>query len=105
MVALQWALRYRPQTFGDFAGQRPSVAVLYRMGQRGTLPHALLLHGERGCGKTSMARVLAKALNCHAAPGKAGEWPCDACPSCLAVAAGTSPDVTEIDAASNGNIE
>jgi DNA polymerase-3 subunit gamma/tau len=105
MVALQWALRYRPQTFGDFAGQRPSVAVLYRMAQRGTLPHALLLHGERGCGKTSMARVLAKALNCRAAPGKAGEWPCDACPSCLAVAAGTSPDVTEIDAASNGNIE
>jgi DNA polymerase-3 subunit gamma/tau len=102
---LQWALKYRPQTFGDFAGQRPSVAVLYRMAQRGTLPHALLLHGERGCGKTSMARVLAKALNCHVTPGKAGEWPCDACPSCLAVAAGTSPDVTEIDAASNGTVE
>jgi DNA polymerase-3 subunit gamma/tau len=101
---LQWALKYRPQTFGDFSGQRPSVAVLYRMAQRGTVPNALLLHGERGCGKTSMARVLAKALNCHAKPGKAAEWPCDACPSCLAIAAGTSPDVTEIDAASNGNV-
>jgi DNA polymerase-3 subunit gamma/tau len=102
---LQWALKYRPQDFADFSGQRPSVAVLYRMAQRGTVPNALLLHGERGCGKTSMARVLAKALNCHAKPGKAAEWPCNACPSCLAVTAGTSPDVTEIDAASNGNVD
>jgi len=101
---LRWALKYRPGTFGAFAGQRPSVAVLFRMALNGTIPNALLLHGERGCGKTSMARVVAKALNCHAKPGKASEWPCDACPSCLAVAAGTSPDVTEIDAASHGNV-
>jgi DNA polymerase-3 subunit gamma/tau len=102
---LQWALKYRPQDFGDFSGQRPSVAVLYRMCQRGTVPNALLFHGERGCGKTSMARVTAKALNCRAKPGKADEWPCNACPSCLAITAGTSPDVTEIDAASHGNVD
>lgn len=102
---LQWALKYRPRNFGSFSGQRPSVAVLYRMAQRGTVPNALLFHGERGCGKTSMARVMAMALNCRAKPGKASEWPCNACPSCLAIAAGTSPDVTEIDAASNGTID
>ena len=105
MTALQWALKYRPARFADFAGQRASVAVLYRMALRGTVPNALLLHGERGCGKTSMARVLAKALNCQASPGKASAWPCGECASCLAITGGTSPDVIEIDAASNGSVE
>jgi len=101
----QWALKYRPGRFADFSGQRASVAVLFRMAVRGQVPSALLFWGAPGSGKTSMARVLAKALNCHAGPGKAAEWPCGKCPSCEAVAAGASTDVTEIDAASNGSVE
>jgi DNA polymerase III subunit gamma/tau len=102
---LELARRYRPQRFGDVCGQKPSVAVLYRMAYRGSVPGALLLYGERGCGKTTLARILAAALNCHAEPGPASEWPCGKCPSCEAVADGTSPDVMEVDAASNGSVE
>lgn len=102
---LQLARKYRPGRFADVAGQRPSVAVLYRMARRGTVPGALLLYGERGCGKTSTARILAKALNCLSEPGTASEWPCGTCASCEAVAEGISPDVTEVDAASNGTVD
>jgi DNA polymerase-3 subunit gamma/tau len=104
-MALQWALKYRPETFADFSGQRPSVATLFRMAARGTLPDVMLFYGERGCGKTSMARVVAKALNCEAEAGKASETPCGKCPSCEAIARGISPDVIEIDAASNGSVD
>jgi DNA polymerase-3 subunit gamma/tau len=99
------ALKYRPRTFGDVVGQRPSVAVLFRMCRRGTVPGCLLLHGKHGSGKTTMARIVAKALNCAAPPGPAGSWPCGQCASCRAIDADASPDVTEIDAASNGNVE
>jgi DNA polymerase III subunit gamma/tau len=99
------ALKYRPATFGDVAGQRPSLAILYRMAKRGTLPQCLLFFGEHGCGKTSLARIVAAALNCEAGPGAASTWPCGACPSCTAVASGTSPDVEEVDAASNGTVD
>lgn len=99
------AAKYRPATFGDVAGQKPSVALLYLMARRGTVPPGVLLYGERGSGKTSMGRILARALNCEAEPGPAKSWPCGACPSCRAVAGGTSPDVEEVDAASNGSVE
>lgn len=99
------ALRYRPHRFGDVAGQTPVVAVLYRMAATGRVPVALLFEGVRGSGKTSMARILASAMNCETERGPAHEWPCTTCPSCKSVAAGNSLDVMEIDAASNGTVE
>jgi DNA polymerase-3 subunit gamma/tau len=97
-------LRYRPARFGDVAGQKPAVALLYLMCKRGTVPGGLLFYGKHGSGKTTMARIVAKALNCEAGPGKAAEWPCGTCASCAAVGNDTSPDVEEIDAAGNGTV-
>jgi DNA polymerase-3 subunit gamma/tau len=99
------ATKYRPATFGDVVGQKPPVALLYLMAKRGTVPPGILLYGEHGSGKTSMGRIIGRALNCEAEPGPARLWPCGRCPSCVAVADGTSPDVEEIDAASNGGVE
>lgn len=98
------ALRYRPRRFGDVAGQKPTVALLYLMCKRATVPGGLLLYGERGCGKTTMARIVGKALNCEAEPGPAGSWPCGQCAVCTAVDNDSYPDVEEIDAASNGGV-
>jgi DNA polymerase III subunit gamma/tau len=102
---LELARRYRPRRWADFTGQRPSVVTLYRMARFGTVPPAVLLYGESGCGKTSMARVLAMTLNCAGTDKSARAWPCLECASCRAVLAGTSFDVEEIDAASNGGVE
>ncbi len=99
------ALQYRPRRFGELAGQMPSAAVLYKMAYKGTVPSALLFTGVRGTGKTSAARILGAALNCAEPPGPVAEWPCGRCPSCKAVIDGTSLDVTEIDAASNGTVD
>jgi DNA polymerase III subunit gamma/tau len=99
------ATKYRPATFGDVAGQKPPVALLYLMARKRTVPPGLLLYGEHGSGKTTMGRIVGRALNCEAEPGPARSWPCGRCPSCLAVASGASPDVEEIDAASNGTVE
>lgn len=96
--------KYRPQTFADVAGQKPVRAVLYGMCKRGTYPPGMLFSGERGCGKTTMARIVAKALNCEAGPGKAAEWPCNRCASCASVDADSSMAVEELDAASNGTV-
>jgi DNA polymerase III subunit gamma/tau len=104
-VRTQLALKYRPAVFADVAGQRPSVALLYLMCKKGVVPGGMLFSGERGCGKTTMARIVAKALNCEAGPGKAAEWPCGKCPSCRAVDNGTHLDVEELDAASNGSVD
>lgn len=98
------ARKYRPARFGDVVGQRASVALLYLMAKKGTVPPALLLEGERGTGKTSLARISAAALNCEMDPGPASAWPCAKCPSCEAIAADTSPDVAEVDAASHGGV-
>jgi DNA polymerase III subunit gamma/tau len=101
------ATEYRPRTFGEVAGQRPVAAVLYRMVRRRKVPAALLFHGPHGSGKTSMARIVTAALNCSEEPGDGGggNWPCGHCPSCMAVWAGTSLDLLEVDAASNGTID
>lgn len=102
---MTFALEYRPQRFSELLGQTPTAAVLYRMAQRRSVPPALLFTGERGCGKTSAARILGASLNCAESPGPASVWPCGTCPSCKAVASGTSLDVREIDAASNGTVD
>ncbi len=94
--------RYRPRRFGDVRGQEHVVRVLGNAVREGTVSHAYLFSGPRGTGKTSTARILAKALNCTASVD--GE-PCCTCESCVAVEAGTSLDVVELDAASNRGVE
>ncbi|HKC51021.1 MAG TPA: DNA polymerase III subunit gamma/tau [Myxococcota bacterium] len=96
------ARRFRPQTFDDVEGQRHVVTALRNALRLGRVPHAILLAGPRGVAKTTLARILARALNCDEGPT---EKPCGRCPPCLEIAAGTSLDVQEIDAASNTGVD
>jgi DNA polymerase-3 subunit gamma/tau len=95
-------LKYRPQTFEDVVGQEPITRTLRNALRQGRVRHAYLLAGPRGTGKTTMARLLAKAVNCHA-PEE--ERPCNACPICVAITEGRLLDLIEIDAASNRGID
>lgn len=95
--------RYRPGTFDEVAGQTVAVDVLKKAIIRGRVGHAYLFSGPRGCGKTTLARLLAKALNCTAL--KDGCEPCGLCRNCLSITAGESLDVIEIDGASNNGVE
>ena len=94
--------RFRPQRFAEVVGQPHLVRALRNAVAEDRVGHAYLLSGPRGTGKTSTARILAKALNCEALTDD-GE-PCDVCGSCIAVAAGTSMDLIELDAASNNSV-
>lgn len=94
--------KYRPQSFSDMVGQSAAVGVLRQSLADGRLGHAYLFSGPRGCGKTSAARLVAKALNCSGA-SEAGES-CGACPNCESIAMGEHLDVIEIDGASNRGI-
>ena len=96
------ARKHRPQNFDEVIGQEHITDLLKSAISSGRIGHAFLFCGPRGIGKTSCARILAKALNCQKGPsGK----PCDACDSCLQIIKGNSFDVLEIDGASNRGIE
>ena len=94
--------RYRPQTFSDMVGQSAAVGVLKESLRDGSLGHAYLFSGPRGCGKTSAARLVAKSLDCL--DRKDGCEPCGECVNCRSIAAGEHLDVIEIDGASNRGI-
>ncbi len=96
------ARRYRPQTFSDVVGQKAIVQTLTNALSSGNLGHAYLFCGTRGTGKTSIARIFAKALNCTSPQGVE---PCNQCSSCLDIIASRSLDVIEIDGASNRGID
>ena len=96
------ARKWRPQTFDDVVEQQHVTRTLKNAIRLGRIAHAYLFAGTRGVGKTTMARVLAKALNCEHGPT---ENPCNACQSCLEITQGTSMDIVEIDGASNRGID
>ncbi|MDG2208312.1 MAG: DNA polymerase III subunit gamma/tau [Pirellulales bacterium] len=96
------ARRYRPQTFGDLIGQEHVAEALEAAITTGRVGHAYLFTGARGVGKTSAARILAKALDCQKGPTTT---PCNTCEICLGVSSGEDVDVLEIDGASNRGID
>src|SRR5579864_6871390 len=96
------ARKYRPQTFDDLVGQQHVTRTLANAIEGNRVAHAYIFSGVRGVGKTTTARILAKALNCVKGPTADPDNTCD---SCVAISAGTSLDVLEIDAASNRGID
>ncbi len=101
------ARKYRPQSFGELIGQDAMVTTLGNAIARGRIAHAFLLTGVRGVGKTSTARLIAKALNCVGPDGTGGPTidPCGVCEPCVAIAEGRHIDVIEMDAASHTGVD
>lgn len=97
-----FALKWRPQNFDEIIGQSHISTTLKNALEKNRLAHAYLFAGPRGVGKTSTARILAKALNCKDSPAVN---PCGKCPSCIDITKGNSMDVIEIDGASNRQID
>ncbi|MBN2847795.1 MAG: DNA polymerase III subunit gamma/tau [Coriobacteriia bacterium] len=102
MAHVSWYRKYRPQTFADVVGQPHIERTLSNAVAEGNVAHAYLFTGPRGTGKTTTARILAKALNCEQGPTST---PDDTCEQCRAIAEGTHPDVHELDAASRRGID
>jgi len=95
------ARKYRPQMFAELIGQEHVRTTLENAITQRRIAHGYILSGQRGTGKTTVARIIARCLNCVEGPTKS---PCGKCSSCLEIAQGNSPDVIEIDAASNRGI-
>jgi len=102
MSYLVLARKWRPKDFDDLVGQGPIMRMLSNAITQGKIAHAYIFSGPRGVGKTSSARILAKALNCVNGPTPT---PCGTCSSCLSVTDGSSVDVIEIDGASNNSVD
>ena len=102
MSYLALARKYRPQTFSEVLSQDFITSTLQNAINMGRVTHAYLFTGPRGVGKTSTARIFAKALNCQNPINAA---PCGECDNCLEITGGTSLDVIEIDGASNRGVE
>jgi DNA polymerase-3 subunit gamma/tau len=96
------ARRFRPKTFDEIVGQDAILQSLQASLASGKLHHAFLFAGSRGTGKTTLARILARALNCERGPTP---QPCGTCAACTSILAGTNPDVVEIDAASHNLVD
>jgi DNA polymerase-3 subunit gamma/tau len=96
------ARKYRPQTFADLVGQEHVTRTLSNALTTGRVAHAFLFTGVRGVGKTTSARILAKALNCESGPTP---LPCNVCDACREITAGTDMDVLEMDGASNNSVD
>ena len=101
------ARKYRPTTFDDMIGQEALVRILRNAFATGRVAHAFMLTGVRGVGKTTTARIIARALNCVGPDGKGGPTadPCGVCPNCVAILADRHPDVVEMDAASRTGVD
>ena len=94
--------KWRPRAFDDVVGQGHITETLKRQVAAGRLSHAYLFTGTRGTGKTTCAKILARAVNCeHPQDGN----PCNQCPACLGIESGSILDVLELDAASNNGVD
>src|SRR5215207_7791260 len=104
MSYLVLARKYRPSTFSEVVGQEHVTRTLGNAFTANRVHHAFLFCGPRGCGKTTLARIVGKALNCQATNGPTAE-PCGKCEACLSIANGSAVDYQEMDGASNRGID